>query len=270
MKKYFLTSLILNGAFLIFLAWFSLSRVDSKESKPASIVTHGNSANLNATEKSAQTLPTPEPFHWSQVESEDYTTYLSRLRAIGCPEKTIRQIVNGEVTEMLAEKRTQLQQQYGRSLLPAEARKLEQEHATVLASIMQSAPAPSSAPAANLAPESSPPLSSTASHIQYPLALRALTANNNPTNNPSHSTPGTLGSSLPDTPAQQQALAQIGQNFTKDLGGANQNPSDPQYLIRWSKAQQEADNRMRSLMGVGYFNAYGIKLAAKANEDAQK
>jgi len=39
---------------------------------------------------SASTRPV---FDWRQVESEDYRTYLANLRAIGCPETTIRDIV---------------------------------------------------------------------------------------------------------------------------------------------------------------------------------
>ena len=35
----------------------------------------------------------PEEFRWSQIESEDYPTYIANLRAIGVPEKTIRDIV---------------------------------------------------------------------------------------------------------------------------------------------------------------------------------
>ena len=34
-------------------------------------------------------------FHWAQIESEDYKTYIARLRSIGCPEPTIRDIISG-------------------------------------------------------------------------------------------------------------------------------------------------------------------------------
>jgi len=32
-------------------------------------------------------------FHWSMLESEDYSTYIQNLRDIGCPEQTIRDII---------------------------------------------------------------------------------------------------------------------------------------------------------------------------------
>jgi len=35
----------------------------------------------------------PPEFRWSRIESEDYPTYITSLRTIGCPEKTIRDII---------------------------------------------------------------------------------------------------------------------------------------------------------------------------------
>jgi hypothetical protein len=46
-----------------------------------------------------------ENFVWSQVESEDYPTYIANLRAIGCPETTIRDIIVAEVTQHFARRR---------------------------------------------------------------------------------------------------------------------------------------------------------------------
>jgi len=43
-------------------------------------------------------------FDWRQVESEDYTRYLANLRAIGCPEKTIRDIIVADVNDLFASK----------------------------------------------------------------------------------------------------------------------------------------------------------------------
>jgi hypothetical protein len=46
-----------------------------------------------------------ENFVWSQIESEDYPTYIANLRAIGCPEPTIRDIIVAEVTQHFARRR---------------------------------------------------------------------------------------------------------------------------------------------------------------------
>lgn len=41
-------------------------------------------------------------FRWAQLESEDYRTYIQRLRSIGCPEQTIRDIIIADVDKLLA------------------------------------------------------------------------------------------------------------------------------------------------------------------------
>lgn len=43
-------------------------------------------------------------FNWSEIESPDYPTYIGNLRRIGCPEKTIRDIVVADVNEVFAER----------------------------------------------------------------------------------------------------------------------------------------------------------------------
>lgn len=39
----------------------------------------------------------PAPFHWSQIESDDYRQYIANLRAVGCPEATIRDLITTEL-----------------------------------------------------------------------------------------------------------------------------------------------------------------------------
>jgi hypothetical protein len=41
-------------------------------------------------------------FQWAQLESEDYRTYIARLRSIGCPEQTIRDIIISDLDKVLA------------------------------------------------------------------------------------------------------------------------------------------------------------------------
>lgn len=45
---------------------------------------------------------TTNEFAWIQLESEDYRTYIERLRAIGCPEQTIRDIIIADVDKLMA------------------------------------------------------------------------------------------------------------------------------------------------------------------------
>jgi hypothetical protein len=54
-------------------------------------------------------LATNRPrFDWQQVESEDYRTYVKNLRAIGCPEQTIRDIVAADVLQAFAARRAEV------------------------------------------------------------------------------------------------------------------------------------------------------------------
>ncbi len=41
-------------------------------------------------------------FRWAQLESEDYRTYISRLRSVGCPEETICDLIIADVDKLLA------------------------------------------------------------------------------------------------------------------------------------------------------------------------
>ena len=41
-------------------------------------------------------------FRWRQLESEDYSAYVQRLREIGCPEQTIRDIIIADIDKLLA------------------------------------------------------------------------------------------------------------------------------------------------------------------------
>src|SRR6516225_2853916 len=47
-------------------------------------------------------------FRWASLESSDYPTYIANLRAIGCPEQTIRDIISADVKSLYARKREEL------------------------------------------------------------------------------------------------------------------------------------------------------------------
>ncbi len=48
-------------------------------------------------------------FNWSEIESEDYHQYIANLRAVGCPENTIKDIILTDVMKLYASRRGQLQ-----------------------------------------------------------------------------------------------------------------------------------------------------------------
>jgi hypothetical protein len=45
-----------------------------------------------------------EPFDWRTVESEDYKQYVANLRAVGCPEKTLRDIIMADITDLFRQR----------------------------------------------------------------------------------------------------------------------------------------------------------------------
>src|SRR6266436_7828684 len=47
------------------------------------------------------TVVVSNDFRWTQLESEDYRTYIARLRSIGCPEQTIRDLIIADIDKLL-------------------------------------------------------------------------------------------------------------------------------------------------------------------------
>jgi hypothetical protein len=74
-------------------------------------------AELSAWQAKAQAAAAtpPEPtviyrtnaFNWSQIDSTDYRQYITNLRAVGCPETTIKDIVLTDVMRLYAQRRGQ-------------------------------------------------------------------------------------------------------------------------------------------------------------------
>ena len=49
-----------------------------------------------------------ESFHWSQIEAEDYQTYVENLRRIGCPEETIRDLVKQDLEKLYDQRKADI------------------------------------------------------------------------------------------------------------------------------------------------------------------
>ncbi len=50
----------------------------------------------------SQTVAVATPIAWRQLESENYREYIARLRSIGCPEQTIRDIIIADLDKLYA------------------------------------------------------------------------------------------------------------------------------------------------------------------------
>ena len=79
------------------------------ESAPETLVTRSITIRApQAAEAPPTHSPSPEtsePFHWGMIESRDYRVYIANLRAIGCPEPTLRDIIYADVNELFVRKR---------------------------------------------------------------------------------------------------------------------------------------------------------------------
>ena len=90
------------GAYLI---W--QQRLPNKESTPdpsgsTELAPNWKVANGDGVPSPPQVVTVTNEFRWRQLESEDYRTYIERLRSIGCPEETIRDIVISDLDKLMA------------------------------------------------------------------------------------------------------------------------------------------------------------------------
>jgi len=99
-------SIALNVLLLAAAAIWMLRRPGSDS---RTLVTNGalpSSSSPPTSPAVAVTTPSLAPgrtnFHWSQVESTDYLIYIRNLRAIGCPEETVRDIIVADVNKLFA------------------------------------------------------------------------------------------------------------------------------------------------------------------------
>src|SRR5579862_3256913 len=209
----------------------------------------------------------PAPFRWSQlVPAKDYGMYIAHLRAIGCPEATIEDIVRGDTERAFAWERNQLGLD-GSGTGPWSRLREMQLVANLLGG--QSAETAAVAPgvenpmrednggAAAQVPVPSQSAGVGTSH--YPLFLQ----------NVNWSVSGFDAS-------QQAAIVQVRRQFLDEVNSLNQdssgtvtqnpdsanagattpNPSASAPLTQWQQALQTADDQLRDLLGAQGYAAY--------------
>jgi hypothetical protein len=227
--------------------------------------------------------PAAQPFHWRQIDSADFPTFVSNLRSIGCPESIIHDIVQGEVTEIYAEKE--------RAAAVAESPQVERPNSRVsgstgvptrqtpqeiraekdrtLAALLsqggrtQVAESSNEAglqtntvPAESVSPVTqaqSRPVPQAQSPV-YPVFVSHQLGSASPVSGASGAGAASGESAGSSTPApvsaaEQAILDRIQNNFVQAVGGANQDPNDPAYLERWQAAQQVSDAEYKKFFG---------------------
>lgn len=112
-RRWLAVSLLLNLALGLWL-WRS-----AHPTAPPAAPTPSLSSNQVTTVVRTNTVIRRQNFLWSDIESDDYVTYIQNLRLIACPEATVRDIIVADVNQLFAQRRaTELatpQQQWWRS-----------------------------------------------------------------------------------------------------------------------------------------------------------
>ena len=83
-------------------AYYFNNSVYSRRPIVRQVTTSTTNRSTNTTAKSNQS---PQSFDWRSLEAADYPSYIENLRAIGCPESTIRDIIVADVNHQFAQRR---------------------------------------------------------------------------------------------------------------------------------------------------------------------
>jgi len=106
--------LLTNAATLLALGvvWKNRAPTSAPQTSPAPRATAASPAAAPKERKvvvtQTVTNAVAQKFDWRAVESDDYKKYIANLRSIGCPEKTIRDIIVADVNELFESRRKEL------------------------------------------------------------------------------------------------------------------------------------------------------------------
>jgi hypothetical protein len=200
-------------------------------------------------------------FNWSQVESADYRTYIANLRGIGCPERTIRDIITADVDSMYAERREELRhrqqaqskgalaESLSRRSLDSGLKELADEENRLLKILLE--PEGSDMPTI---PERVAKLRIERMRqkpVSMPLAMENVDL-----------------AELNLNEDQLRLVTQLRDNFVKEIGGYNQDPNDPAYRERWQKAQAQSDEVLHAMLGNRAYQDYQLLVPGKSTPAA--
>ncbi len=205
--------------------------------------------------------PVTPPFHWRHLDAPDFPTFVKNLRAVGCPEATIRDIIQGELAEIYAARRQEAERELATApeiaheVLKERLQKMTVEETSLLASLTNDGAM--SGPATT-GDQTGPPAAAVKNAEMAAgqqeqggtvLTPAAFLVGNDP------GQPGTMNeiSLRPTDPALDAATAQviggIRDGFASSLAGAGNDPSSVFYRQRWLAAQRQSDEIYSSLFG---------------------
>lgn len=261
MKNSLKLSVTLNVLLVAATLWLSHGQRSSSE--PSIDVREAADSSTGAAETESQSLSpvSYEPFRWNQIESTNYLIYISNLRRIGCPEQTIRDLISADVDTLYAPRRAQLERQSpagsvglmtGQHANAVALQKLRQEEGALIENLLH----PGS---------KAPPWETIASQSASEIPVQSAEQEFDNVRVPAFMKP--ISDNLQLTTEQSQAIDEVKQWFVNQVGGANQDPSDPEYMRRWEKAQPQADGLLLGKLGLEAYLQYAS--AIHKNEASQ-
>ena len=104
MRKILTLSVLLNMGLVAFVGYHFASRKELTKNEAEQSASKGSAKKYKAhrvsTVNETATNFLTQRFSWERVEAADYKEYIANLRAIGCPEETIRDIIIADVNKM--------------------------------------------------------------------------------------------------------------------------------------------------------------------------
>lgn len=300
MKTTLRISILLNCALLGCLAFLLLNgrRARNQAEAPA----HAN--NLPPVSDAVMSPPVAspaaevKPFRWSQIEAADYPSYIANLRAIGCPEQTIRDIIAADVDSLYSARRQPLEAKLaagtvaGRLPAEGELRDLRNQEASAITALLAAPPAATNStsalgaetPASGSARQAPPDAGITSQAVQnidpsgrsLGMAAPDMVPGFPPSRSLGQKSPATASlplvfsevdpSVLTLSPQQAQVVNDLRQKFIAEVGGPNQDPTDPAYSQLWQTSQPEVDVDLWSMLGINAWQAHQMAAWAQAHE----
>lgn len=207
-------------------------------------VERGSRAQPVATVPAAPATPR---FQWSQVESTDYPAYIANLRGIGCPERTVREIVAADLDDLFAPRRGPLLATLAgigvtppeRNQAAAALARLRQDEEALFRKLFGLPAADDQNPQSVAQKDPAPLPQRVRSHqpvsedtnAAMPLVFQPLDTNLTPL-----------------TEDEMEAINRVRESFTAAMG-TDLDVNSLEYLHRWQTAQKQADSLLDALLG---------------------
>jgi hypothetical protein len=211
---------------------------------------------------------TPVPFRWSQLESTDYATYIANLRAIGCPEQTLHDIIAGDLACVYAQKRQTLLAAQAQAPAEAQAQArqaLDHEEHRLLSTLLESSPANTPAPPGASTPATAAPTSTFSlnpSAGQTSISVASAGQNGNAsTAGASAVSPASAASSAPPATSEPTASAAT----TGADTSASSTTAETNRTNRWKNAFTPEAEAYRAKWGWQAFDAAQRAAASEGN-----